>query len=412
MDFIRYFIKYSTTSTVYAEQSISNPDNSRAMYYIACILQAELFDDLNNLQSGVELLNPELNIYTSLPAHLGGIQTRIPDDVMERETAEDFELRVQLEAGTVPTVDTILRFMTWVQQSTSYSVHCNILGFIYLKRMRAARVILTMNNWRGMWLGSIILAQKVWDDVALRTSSFASVLPGVTKTQLKALELKVFTLLNFSTHVKPSLYARAYYDIRTIFKTILTEYEGGVAWRRPLSVKRAKALFGGADVSETNPGTDSPRRDLKPLLLPALKGAASRDSVTSGEDCYSQAGMKKGAYVDNSCSDCSLTASHSHSHEFEPSGHSGNASHNTSSVKLPTLMLSGAPSMVSTPKPYDPESYASDIASSFKSTSTGTSYTLPTMSTDKRHRRHKGKLTPLTYEDFTYQKKSPLYVIS
>ncbi len=30
----------------------------------------------------------------------------------------------------------------------------------------------------------------------------------------------------------------------------------------------------------------------------------------------------------------------------------------------------------------------------------------------KRHRRHKGKLTPLTYEDFTYQKKSPLYVIS
>jgi len=74
-------------------------------------LQAELFDDLNNLQSGVELLNPELNIYTSLPAHLGGIQTRIPDDVMERETAEDFELRVQLEAGTVPTVDTILRYI-------------------------------------------------------------------------------------------------------------------------------------------------------------------------------------------------------------------------------------------------------------------------------------------------------------
>ncbi len=240
--------------------------------------------------------------------------------------------------------------MTWVQQSTSYSVHCNILGFIYLKRMRAARVILTMNNWRGMWLGSIILAQKVWDDVALRTSSFASVLPGVTKTQLKALELKVFTLLNFSTHVKPSLYARAYYDIRTIFKTILTEYEGGVAWRRPLSVKRAKALFGGADVSETNPGTDSPRRDLKPLLLPALKGAASRDSVTSGEDCYSEAGMKKGAYVDHCSSDCSLTASHSHSHDYEHSGHSGHASHNASSVKLPTLVLSGAPSMVSTPK--------------------------------------------------------------
>lgn len=56
-------------------------------------------------------------------------------------------------------------------------------------------------------------------------------------------------------------------------------------------------------------------------------------------------------------------------------------------------------------------SYASDIASSFEDSSD--SYTLPIMSVGKtkRHRR-KSKLTPLTYEDFTYQKKSPIYVIS
>lgn len=79
------------------------------IFSIACILQAELFDDLSSAQNASDLLNPELNIYTSLPPHLGGIQTHIPDDVMVRETSEDFELRVQLEAGTVPTVDTILR---------------------------------------------------------------------------------------------------------------------------------------------------------------------------------------------------------------------------------------------------------------------------------------------------------------
>lgn len=265
--------------------------------------------------------------------------------------------------------------MTWLQQSTSYSVHCNILGFIYLKRMRAARVILTMENWRGMWLGSIILAQKVWDDSALRTSSFASVLPGVTKTQLKALELKVFTLLNFSTHVKPSLYARAYYDIRTIFKTILTEYEGGVAWRRPLSVKRAKRLFGGADPFENPGGADSPRKDLKPLLLPALKGAssASRDSRDYSAHGMSGVSPMVGGKslsckdTDFESSDCSLTASHSAdfynnnsiSHDSlsrhssissQPGGgmHGGCGAHNHSSVKLPTLMVPA--SVESTPK--------------------------------------------------------------
>lgn len=79
-------------------------------FSIACILQAELFDDLSAAQHSADLLtNPELIIHTNLPPHLGGIQHHIPPDVMERETAEDFELRVQLEAGTVPTVDTILR---------------------------------------------------------------------------------------------------------------------------------------------------------------------------------------------------------------------------------------------------------------------------------------------------------------
>ena len=313
--------------------------------------------------------------------------------------------------------------MTWVQQSTSYSVHCNILGFIYLKRMRAARVILTMENWRGMWLGSIILAQKVWDDSALRTSSFASVLPGVTKTQLKALELKVFTLLNFSTHVKPSLYARAYYDIRTIFKTILTEYEGGVAWRRPLSVKRAKRLFGGADY-ENAANNDSPRKDLKPLLLPALKGAASRD--------FAEQGMKGGAYLDSS--EYSLTASHSmdstsggHYQQSDSlSRHSSlssqatnsSSNNNLSGGKLPAMMHSAstplASSVDTTPKPYCPLAYANELAGSMTEDSSDYA-SLPALSLSKSKRRGRGKsskLTPLTYEDFTYTKKSPLYVLS
>jgi hypothetical protein len=80
-------------------------------YSISCILQAELFDDLADVQKHA-LLNPELVIETTLPPHLGGPVERVPEDLLERECRDDPELRTEIEAGRVPTVDTILRYTT------------------------------------------------------------------------------------------------------------------------------------------------------------------------------------------------------------------------------------------------------------------------------------------------------------
>jgi hypothetical protein len=75
---------------------------------ISCILQAELFDDLADVEKHAQL-NPELVIETTLPPHLGGPVEKVPEDLLERECRDDPELRTEIEAGRVPTVDTILR---------------------------------------------------------------------------------------------------------------------------------------------------------------------------------------------------------------------------------------------------------------------------------------------------------------
>lgn len=82
------------------------------MFYsfsISCILQAELFDDLKDAKRGAQA-NPELLIMTSLPPHLGGPVEAVADELLDRETMDDPELRAEIIAGTVPTVDTILRY--------------------------------------------------------------------------------------------------------------------------------------------------------------------------------------------------------------------------------------------------------------------------------------------------------------
>lgn len=98
----------STTSSVYAEHTISNPDNDQVNYCISAILQAQVFDDTQN----PELNNPLQTFFEvelNLPAEYGGNVDHIPEAILNHETLNDLELREKLLQGTVPTVDTIYR---------------------------------------------------------------------------------------------------------------------------------------------------------------------------------------------------------------------------------------------------------------------------------------------------------------
>lgn len=92
-----------------------------------------------------------------------------------------------------------------------------------------------MNNWRGFLVAGVILAQKVWDDCPVRTADFSRFLPNVHKSQLKDLECLAFKGLDYSTNVKPSLYARYFFELRRLFQEITFDYrkvdrQGNVVW--------------------------------------------------------------------------------------------------------------------------------------------------------------------------------------
>lgn len=114
------------------------------------------------------------------------------------------------------------RFLECLQAFAGYSYECNIMALVYIKRMRENMKVplLHMNSWRGLWVGSIIVAQKIWDDVPLKTSSFKKLLPNVSKHDLNQLERKVLQLLAYSTCVKPSMYARIYFELNEIYNIL------------------------------------------------------------------------------------------------------------------------------------------------------------------------------------------------
>lgn len=130
-----YSQKYSTTSSVFSDQSVANPDYQKTLYTyvnyilssvasfvvsfiaprvyyfsISCLLQAEIFEDIAEIPLHPSGQYPELQIRTNLPPQSGGLLIRIPDDVLDRETEDDPDLRVQMVAGNCPALDTILRY--------------------------------------------------------------------------------------------------------------------------------------------------------------------------------------------------------------------------------------------------------------------------------------------------------------
>eukprot|EP00401_Gymnodinium_catenatum_P076605 CAMPEP_0117526128 /NCGR_PEP_ID=MMETSP0784-20121206/36127_1 /TAXON_ID=39447 /ORGANISM="" /LENGTH=338 /DNA_ID=CAMNT_0005322349 /DNA_START=17 /DNA_END=1030 /DNA_ORIENTATION=- len=224
--------KSNPSNNVVAENAVNNPEFSQALFCIACILQSNIFDDTFKVASRrasqpmAPAVHSEFEMYTLLPTHLGGLQhpATIPHNILAKETQNDPELLEKILNGEVPTVDTILRFLAWLHESAAYSSECNIMAFVYLKRlMNAGKIELTATNWRGLWVGAVTVAQKMWDDTPLRTSSFAKVLPGVCKIQLRDMEMKVFTLLEFSAHVKPQEYNEQYFELREIYKCLVGE---------------------------------------------------------------------------------------------------------------------------------------------------------------------------------------------
>jgi hypothetical protein len=150
--------------------------------------------------------------------------------------------------------------------------------------------ILHMNNWRGVWLGAIIIAQKFADDKCLRTSSFASILPGVSKEQLKAAEMQVFEMLDYTGQVKPSTFAKFYFELRSIFQAI-TGYR--VGWSKgkdgkllpPLRQTEGLKLYNAPEERPSPRPESSPRKTdatakgpLAPLPpLPPLAPSKSQD---------------------------------------------------------------------------------------------------------------------------------------
>lgn len=146
-----------------------------------------------------------------------------------------------------PDADSIYAFLKEVFQVGEFHAECAVIVLVYINRLIGlVDMPFTASNWKPVTTIALLLAQKVWDDNPLANADFSILYPALNVKQINRLEVKFLRLLQYKLTVTASLYARYYFELRSICDT---EWGGQ---RRLLTLEKAKRVELRGNTKERN----------------------------------------------------------------------------------------------------------------------------------------------------------------
>ena len=124
----------------------------------------------------------------------------------------------------VPSTSEVFAFLKGAYEIAEWSPECNIIALVLVNRFcGTAQYTLSYRNWNKLTLISLLVAQKIWDDVPLTNVDFPQLwgmlfpdAQGFTIKQLNDMERVFLNLIKWQTHVSRSVYCQYYFELRSL----------------------------------------------------------------------------------------------------------------------------------------------------------------------------------------------------
>jgi hypothetical protein len=103
---------------------------------------------------------------------------------------------------SIPTEEEIYEFGHQLFNSVQLSSECSIVCLIYVERlMEVAKVPLVSSTWRPIFMCGLLLASKVWQDLASWNIEFAAVYPQYSLDAINRLELQFLRMVKWDLYI-------------------------------------------------------------------------------------------------------------------------------------------------------------------------------------------------------------------
>ncbi|XP_046879987.1 cyclin-Y isoform X1 [Hypomesus transpacificus] len=185
--------KYSSCSTIFLDDSTVSQPNLK--YTIKCVALAIYYHIKNRDNDGrmlLDIFDEKLHPLT---------KSELPSDYDKHD----------------PEQKQIYRFVRTLFSAAQLTAECAIVTLVYLERLLTyAEIDIAPCNWKRIVLGAILLASKVWDDQAVWNVDYCQILKDITVEDMNELERQFLELLQFNINVPSSVYAKYYFDLRSL----------------------------------------------------------------------------------------------------------------------------------------------------------------------------------------------------
>uniref|UniRef100_A0A3B3XIX1 Cyclin-like domain-containing protein n=1 Tax=Poecilia mexicana TaxID=48701 RepID=A0A3B3XIX1_9TELE len=206
--------KYSSCSTIFLDDNTVSQPNLK--YTIKCVTLAIYYHIKNRDTNGGMLLD----IFDEKLHPLS--KSEVPLDYNQHD----------------PEQKQIYRFVRTLFSAAQLTAECAIVTLVYLERLLTyAEIDICPGNWKRIVLGAILLASKVWDDQAVWNVDYCQILKDITVEDMNELERQFLELLQFNINVPSSVYAKYYFDLRSLSESNNLSFP-----LEPLSREKAQKL--------------------------------------------------------------------------------------------------------------------------------------------------------------------------